>query len=128
MSHILLIEPNPVLAATYSATLRYAGYSVAAAHGAQAAIDSADHLRPDAVVLELQLPRHGGVEFLYEFRSYGEWANIPVVIQSGINPQRLAAVQGTLRDDLGVAACLYKPQTTLQQLLRQIRAVIEVSV
>lgn len=125
MAHILIIEPNPIMVATYGAALRYAGHSVATAHSAQAAIDSADHLQPDVVVLELLLPRHGGIEFLYEFRSYQEWVTIPVIIQSGIAPQALVNVQDTLRNDLGVVTCLYKPQTNLQQLLRQVRKAIE---
>ena len=124
MAHILCIEPNPVLAKTYADVLKSAGYSVATALGAQAAVDAADHQQPDVVVLELQLPRHSGVEFLYEFRSYAEWAKVPVIIHSGIVPQDLDTVQATLKNDLGVVTCLYKPQTSLEALLRQVRATL----
>lgn len=121
MSHILLIEPNTLLAKTYTETLEHAGHSVAHANGAQAAVNAADSRQPDMVILELQLPQHSGIEFLHEFRSYGEWQHIPVVIHTMIPAASLADSAGVLRRDLGVRVILYKPQTTLHDLVRVAR-------
>lgn len=68
--HVLLIEPNTLLAATYRQALQHAGHEVRHVTGAQAAVMAADGRTPDVVVLELQLPQHSGLEFLHEFRSY----------------------------------------------------------
>ena len=95
--------------------------SVACATTAQTAVDAADKQRPDVVILELQLAAHSGVEFLHEFRSYPEWQSVPVIVQSGLPPAQLAEAQDSLRRDLGVRTILYKPRTTLQQLLRAVR-------
>jgi two-component system chemotaxis response regulator CheY len=117
MSHVLLIEPDAVLARTYMQALQHVGHTVARAGSAQEAVNEADGKMPDLVVMELQMAMHDGVEFLQEFRSYPEWQGIPVVINTSITPAALAPVQHALQQDLGVTACLYKPRTTLQQLI-----------
>jgi len=113
--HVLLIEPDRLQATALTQALTQAGHSVAQAVSAQAAVARADERQPDVVVLELQLPHHNGVEFLYEFRSYFEWLRIPVVVHSFVPPRELKHAV-TLARELGVVQTLYKPQTTLQQL------------
>lgn len=116
MAQILLIEPDRLLAETYLQSLQMAGHIVTACAGAQTAILAADQTHPDLVILELQLVKHSGVEFLYEFRSYPDWQAIPVIVHSYIPPGEFAASQQVLREELGVVAYLYKPQVSLKQL------------
>jgi DNA-binding response OmpR family regulator len=123
--HILLLEPNTLLAKSYTQAFQLAGHTVGHATGAQAAVDVADKQTPDVVVVELQLPQHTGLEFLHEFRSYPEWQDVPVVVHSMLPPSQSAAVADVLRRDLGVRIMLYKPRTTLQQLLRAVREAVE---
>lgn len=118
MSHILLLEPNTLLAKTYTQALRHAGHSVVCAAGAQAAINAADKRTPDLVIVELQLPQHSGVEFLHEFRSYAEWSAIPVVVNTALSPSSMAKAKQSLARDLGVRQILYKPRTSLQDIVR----------
>jgi DNA-binding response OmpR family regulator len=128
MAHILLIEPDRVLAGTYKQTLERAGHSVIPVSSAQAAIIAADYQTPDAIILELQLIEHSGIEFLYEFRSYPEWYNIPVIIQTQVPPAEFNTNQQLLRDQLNIRTYLYKPQTSLKQLLHAVTAIQVVSV
>ena len=120
--HVLLLEPNTLLAQTYTRALELAGHTVAHAAGAQDAVDAADKQQPDVVVLELQLPEHSGLEFLHEFRSYPEWQTVPAVVHSMVSPVRTALVADALQRDVGVHAFLYNPRTSLQQLVRAVRA------
>lgn len=119
--HILLVEPDVIQAGVIGEALRRDGHSVAHAVSAQGAVLLADEQAPDVVVLELQLPRHNGVEFLYEFRSYHEWLHIPVVVHSFV-PQRELDQAATLTNELGVARVLYKPRTSLSSLCMAVRA------
>lgn len=121
MSHILLVEPNTLLAKTYTQALQHAGHTVAHAAGAQAAIHAADKQTPDIVILELQLPQHSGVEFLHEFRSYTDWAATPVIVNTILSPAGIARAKEPLSRDLGVTEILYKPRTTLQDIVRLAR-------
>jgi DNA-binding response OmpR family regulator len=112
---VLLIEPDRLLASVYTSALEKQGHTVAHAVSAQQAVHHADQQLPDVVVLELQMPRHNGVEFLYEFRSYTEWLTVPVLIHSFVPPAELARA-ATLQTELGVTRVLHKPATSLQQL------------
>jgi CheY-like chemotaxis protein len=120
MAHVLLIEPDTVLARTYKQALQHVGHTVAHACGAQDAVNEADNRPPDLVVMELQMAMHDGIEFLQEFRSYAEWQRIPVVINTSIAPAALAPVLQAFERDLGVTTCLYKPRTTLRQLISMV--------
>src|SRR3954465_15447238 len=88
--------------------------------GAQTAVMVADQHQPDLVILELQLVEHSGIEFLYEFRSYAEWQGIPAIIHSLVPPGEFQSNRQLLEDELGVAAYLYKPRTSLRQLLNTV--------
>lgn len=118
MAHILLIEPNTLLAASYKQALEHAGHTVAHVSGAQAGIDAADTQTPDLVITELHLPGHSGLEFLHEFRSYTEWMRIPVVLNTALTVSQIAPAIEALHRDLGIREVLYKPRTSLQDLVR----------
>lgn len=121
MSHVLLIEPNTLLAKSYTHALQHAGHTVAHANGAQAGIDAADAETPDLVITELHLAGHSGIEFLHEFRSYSEWMAVPVVLNTSLTAAQLAPVIDALHRDLGIREVLYKPRTSLQDLVRVAR-------
>jgi DNA-binding response OmpR family regulator len=120
MSHILLIEPDRVLAETYRQLLVDEGHDVVPCASAQAAIMATDQQKPDLIILELQLIEHSGIEFLYELRSYEEWQNIPVIIHSHVPAGEFAANWQLLRESLGVENYLYKPLTTLRRLRKAV--------
>lgn len=122
MARVLLIEPDVVLGKTYSQALEYDGHNVWLHQVAGEAIQALDTLQIDAIIIELQLTRHNGLEFLYELRSYADWQTIPVIIHSFVEPEK---IKNTLTySELGVAECLYKPRTTLAQLSKAVDTVL----
>ncbi len=120
---MLLVEPDPVLAHTYTAALEGGGHEVMHAASAQAAIHVADSATPDVVVLEMQLPGHNGIEFLYEFRSYADWQEVPVILLTGL-PASNPGLDTTLWHELGVKQYLYKPTTKLRRLVQCVESVL----
>jgi DNA-binding response OmpR family regulator len=120
MSQILLLEPDKLLAKTYRESLEMDGHLVKVCHSAQTAILSADEVKPNIVVMELQLVSHGGIEFLYEFRSYTDWQSIPIIILTNVPPTEFNDSQQVLQNQLNVDMYLYKPQTSLKKLLQSI--------
>ena len=117
---ILLVEPDRLLAQIYAKTLRGAGYEVMVVAGAQAGIMATDRSRPDLILLEVQLIAHSGIEFLYELRSYAEWQDLTVLIHSHVPANEFAGNWPLLHDDLGVHDYLYKPTTSLTDLLQTV--------
>lgn len=121
--HILLIEPDKLLARSYRQALEGVGHSVALSPTAQAAIHLADQQRPDLVILEIQLVSHSGIEFLYEFRSYTDWQTIPVIALSQIPPAEFMGSWQILQAELGVTAYYYKPHISLAKLVSIVTAI-----
>lgn len=124
--HILLIEPDVVLAHLYIQALEAEGNTVSFVRSAESAIHIADRKKPDVVILELQLTQHSGVAFLQEFRSYADWLHIPIIIHTHIPPLQLEPFKKALQE-MRITAQLYKPQTTLQSLKRTVQAAMQSS-
>ena len=123
MAQILLIEPDIKLGDIYKQYLETGGHQVEWRTTAQAALTTIDKHRPDLVLLEIQLSLHNGIEFLYEFRSYKDWHDIPVIVHSQVSPV-LKAISPMLWDQLTVSKYLYKPITKLSDLLRSVEATL----
>lgn len=115
MAQILLVEPDHILANTYAAALAREGHHVLCASEAQSAVNATDAVLPDCIILEVQLPAHNGIEFLYELRSHADWQTIPVVVLSQLPLDRLDLDPAKM-EELGVVAYHYKPQTSLVTL------------
>jgi hypothetical protein len=61
------------------------------------------------------MAQHNGIEFLYEFKSYTEWRDVPVVLMVSQLSHDLAD-SAILRKELGVAQVLVKTRTSLHDL------------
>jgi len=123
MSKVLLIEPDRVLQHLYADYLEQTGHQVISVYSAQDALIVADRETPDAIILELQLIEHSGIEFLYEFRSYVDWQSIPVIINTIVPPTEFRDSYKLLMNELGVKTYLYKPHSNLKQLDESLAAV-----
>ena len=115
----MLLEPDFILAGSIKHYFAYAGHNLSVHSDPQAAIAQADKHKPDVVITELQLAGRTGIEFLYELRSYPDWQAIPVVININLHTQELRAYS-EIFDELNIHTCLYKPTTSLEQLLKAV--------
>lgn len=116
MAHILILEPDYLLAGSLKAYFANAKHTTSLHSDPQLALLSADSQKPDVIIAELQLAGRSGVEFLYEFRSYSDWHSTPIIIFTNLHPDQIAAYQEVI-EDLNVFACVYKTQTGLADLL-----------
>jgi len=117
MAHVLLVEPDRLVAKTYMDALRAAGHTVQACASAQSAVFCADEQAPDLMILELQLVGHSGIELLYELRSYADWQDLPVIIVTNVPAGEFQGSWKLLRDELGVQSYHYKPLLSLKTLV-----------
>jgi DNA-binding response OmpR family regulator len=123
MSRVLLLEPNRWLAQQYSGFLEAAGYEVTWRQKAQDAIEVADTLKPNLVILDLILAGHSGIEFIYEFRSYADWQAVPILILSSV-PKPEAGMAETTLKELGISGYLYKSEISLEKLGREVQRLL----
>jgi len=80
--HILLVDDDPVLLRMYHAGLTQRGFEVETASDGLEAIRAARARTPDAVVLDIMMPKFTGVDFLKFFRGQPQFADVPVVVLS----------------------------------------------
>ena len=125
MAHILILEPDRLLAGSLKAYFANANHTVSTHSDPQAALLAADKQRPDVIIAELQLAGRSGVEFLYEFRSYADWQAVPVVIFTNLHPNQIAGYQAVIKD-LNISWCLYKTQNGLAELLGAVESLLPI--
>ena len=107
---VLVIYPDIDVTTSIQTYLAHS-YTFVVVHTAKDAIAATNRKKFQIIILELSLPAgHSGLEFLHEFKSYTDTAQVPIILFS---------MQKLQEDDLkslGVAAYLYKPKTSLLQL------------
>ena len=125
MKHILLVEPDVIMGQMLVSEASKRHYSIAWNKTAEAAIHSADEKKPDFVLIELQISKHNGVEFLYEFKSYTEWMNVPVFIYTSLPSVEMAAIFKVSKQ-LNIKAVYHKSHCTIEQLYDSISKEVSV--
>jgi DNA-binding response OmpR family regulator len=119
MARILLLEADSLLAQNITKYLSKAGHDVQWFAEPQAAIHAADTQSPELVILDLLLASHSGAEFLYEFRSYPDWQNTPVIIFSSLSNEEIQEAAPAL-SQLNITAYYHKPHASLAELAQAV--------
>ncbi len=85
---VLLIEDDPTLRQLYKEAFDHAGFEVLEADDGQYGVDLALQHRPEALILDLMLPRQGGLHVLRILRSMPETRTMPIIILTALpNPE-----------------------------------------
>ena len=84
MKTIVIVEDQTVLAAAYSNKFKGEGFNVEVALDGQEGFDLITRIRPDLVLLDLQLPKLGGLEILKKIRSNPALQALPVIVLSSL--------------------------------------------
>ena len=120
MKTILIIEDDRVVAATYRHKFKEAGFLVEVASDGIEGVKLVSTLRPDAVVLDLLMPRLDGIEVLKFIRGHPELSATPVVVFS--NSYMTNLIESAWR--AGADECLMKASTMPAQLLDTVNKVM----
>ena len=62
--------------------LRAAGYDTVIAHDGEQGIAKAIETQPDAIVLDVRMPKKNGIQALEELKQHGATCNIPIIMLS----------------------------------------------
>ena len=90
---VLLVEDDQQTREFYRHAIKAAGYDVAAVEDGLAALRRLDIEMPDVIVLDLVLPRLGGVDVFQELKANPDTRKIPVIAVTGAD--RLLSVDTT---------------------------------
>lgn len=117
---ILTVDDSPSVRKMVEFSLKSKGYAMGAAGDGQEALDRLSEDRYDAIILDVNMPRMNGLEFLEKIKSDADHASIPVIMLTteGQDEDRDRAMS------LGAADYIVKPfkPTQLLSLLDAILA------
>src|SRR5215510_13086669 len=114
---ILIVEDDQIVANIYRNKFSVEGYQVEIALDGQSGMEMLNSFRPDAVVLDLMLPKMTGVDFMKQVRSQSEFQQLPVIVFS--NTYLTNMVQEAWK--AGATKCLSKANCSPKQLLEVVR-------
>src|SRR3982751_2854950 len=80
MKKVLIIEDDPIVAHIYKTRLERESYEVEVATDGQDGVKQMNECTPDAVMLDLMLPRMNGVDVLKKIRARSEFHSTPVIV------------------------------------------------
>src|SRR6267378_1165084 len=80
MKKILIIEDDPIIAHIYRSRIEKEGYEVEVAPDGQSGFYRIHEFHPDAVLLDLMLPKMNGVEILRKIRAQGQFCKTPIIV------------------------------------------------
>jgi CheY-like chemotaxis protein len=102
---ILLVDDYPDALEMWDLYLRMAGYEVFTAETGPRALELAEQVRPDVIVMDLELPGMTGLEAARHLRSRAVTAAIPLIAATGYSH----AAQLDAAEHVGFEAILVKP-------------------
>ena len=114
---VLVVDDDLGLRETLRSLLELEGYEVALAGDGLDALRALEGVAPDAILLDLMMPRMNGEEFVQELSRRGRRAEFPIIILSADMRARQTA------DQLGARACVPKP-FNVDDLLSQLERAV----
>jgi two-component system, OmpR family, response regulator MprA len=114
---VLVVDDEPALRESVARSLRFEGYAVTTAGDGVEALDRLSQVRPDAVVLDVVMPRLDGIEVCRRMRDGGDRTPVLILTARDDVPDRVRGL------DAGADDYLVKP-FAYDELLARLRALL----
>ena len=82
MKKILIIEDDQIVSNVYRNKLAMEGYQAEVALDGETGLKMMRTFQPDAIVLDLMLPKMSGVEVIKQIRSEADFSKLPIIVFS----------------------------------------------
>jgi len=96
---ILIIEDEREISLILKLRLEAAGYKVVQSFDGEDGYDKAATQKPDLILLDLILPRKGGLQILDDLKADRRYRHIPVIIITGLAQELDEVREGALKAD-----------------------------
>jgi DNA-binding response OmpR family regulator len=120
MKKILIIEDNQIVANVYRNKLAVEGYQTEIALDGESGLKLMRMFKPDALILDLMLPRMSGVDVIKEIRGEPDFAKMPIIVFS--NTYLTNLIQEAWK--AGANKCLSKASCSPKEVLELIRSTV----
>jgi DNA-binding response OmpR family regulator len=118
---ILIIEDDQLVANVYRNKFVLEGFQAETAPDGDVGLELARSFRPDAILLDLVLPRTSGLDVMRQLRAQKDFAQLPVIVFS--NTYLSNMVQDAWK--AGATKCLSKATCTPRQVIEAIRSTLK---
>src|SRR5882672_1338043 len=120
MKKVLIIEDDQIVANIYRNKFSHEGFQVEIALDGNVGLELVRSFRPDAVVLDLMLPKLTGLELMKRIRSDPQFESLPVIVFS--NTYLTQMIQDAWK--AGATKCLSKSNCTPKQVIDVVRSTL----
>jgi len=120
MKKVLIIEDDQIVAHIYRNKFIVEGFQVEVAYTGEAGLELINSYRPDAVLLDLVLPKISGVELMNVVRAESQFKTLPLIVFS--NTYLTNLVQEAWK--AGATKCLSKASCTPKQVIDAVRSTL----
>src|SRR5580700_464611 len=117
MTMILAVEDDPAILRGLADNLRFEGYDVITATDGETGYRLQQERKPDLILLDLMLPRMGGLELCRKLRAEGVQTPILMLTARSEEPDRVLGL------DLGADDYVTKP-FSVRELMARVRALL----
>ncbi|MBI2463321.1 MAG: response regulator [Candidatus Spechtbacteria bacterium] len=120
---ILLVEDDEFLSDIYSTKFRNAGFEVDVAKDGASGLQKVREEKPNAVLLDIVMPRMDGFEVLHSIRQISDLAGVKVVMLSNLGQQE--DVEKGMK--LGADAYIIKAHNTPTEVVAKVKELLNAS-
>ena len=119
---ILIIDDDKIFAKILKDGLTQSAskHEVSVAHDGEEGLEKVKQDRPDLIVLDMMMPKIGGIEFLKKIKLFNIAPQIPVIISS-----QLVDVEKISESvELGIKGYIVKSDFSLENIIKQIESIL----
>jgi DNA-binding response OmpR family regulator len=118
---ILIIEDDQLVANIYRNKFAIEGFQAETASDGDAGLDLVRSFRPDAILLDLLLPKMPGIDVMRQIRAQKEFADLPIIVFSNTYLSKMVEEAWKA----GATKCLSKASCTPKQVIEAVRSVLK---
>ena len=124
MTKIAIIEDDSVISQMYRMKFEADGFDVQIANNGRDGVEMVKEIKPDIVLLDLQMPIMNGDEALKQIRAEDWGKNVPVMILTNLGEEEAPK---SIRS-LGIESYIVKADLTPRQVIERVKTTLGLAV
>jgi len=121
MKKILVVDDDQFFCKTLEMALPKDKYSIVCAEDGEAGLEMLKSEKPDLVILDLLMPKMGGVEFLQKLKESSDLPKVPVLVSSNLSSMK--KISDCL--ELGAAGYVVKSDESMESIVQDIERILK---
>lgn len=117
---LLIVEDDRFLARSYDLAFEPEHLVLQTVYDGESVLETTKSFQPDAILLDILLPKKSGFEVLKELKADAATKHIPVVIASNLGQEAEIA----MGQKLGAVAYIVKSETSITEVVQKVLATL----